>query len=172
MSLGSDVSLEGAGPGKATAKEVAARWRKIFEKHALALRRILGKAFRKARAHIDRRRLLAEMVEVYAEDPAFPVIAQVLLICDMDVYCLLRIFETYDAEKMYRGPVACGGNRYRENRNVIVYSGSWHTTVYSRLFSRYFGSEPTLTREATPAAQYVVFDGPFDFFGAPGAPRR
>jgi hypothetical protein len=46
----------------------------------------------------------------------------------MNAYLIYRILEEFDLHKMNRGPELCRSKKYTQPRNVIVYTGSSHST--------------------------------------------
>ena len=149
----------------------------VFIKNGLKERKKLMKIYHqliekevsKLLPYIDKDKFFGTLIDSYFE----PIlsgkidwvdgVSDAFIMIYMDVYVLSRLFMSFDVSKMERGPIGCRSSQYREIKNVIIYGGADHITLYKTFFNKYFSVDPSISYDTQPR-QCIELSEPFDFF--------
>jgi len=72
--------------------------------------------------------IISAFIEAYTSTKIDPLISLVCI--PMDLYCIIRMFQNYDINKLQNGPPKCIDSIYGINRNIILFTGAVHTMNY------------------------------------------
>jgi hypothetical protein len=132
----------------------------LNDKYMSLYYKYIDKLLSKLSSSIDKDKFLNTLLDIYEKGRQ----SDAVLVIQMDVFFLLRLFITFDQKKLVRGPLGCRDSQYLEIKNAIVYGGGYHIDIYNDFFQLYFQVKPEIFIKQDASNKCINFDQPFDFF--------